>query len=283
MQAFHSNWTRPFFNKHVGEYYIEDFELLTTILSALKWQEYNGDIKMITDAVGAKYYCKLGLEKIWNLGIDDSLESKMDRSIDPATFWAAGKLYALEKQPAPCVMIDTDFIVWKPITKELETHQVTVIHREELLPDVYPDKQQLMMSESYLYPEGWDWSQAACNTAFSFFNDETFKNYYVEEAIRFMKGAVGTDPLVYMVFAEQRLLAMCAKEKNMQLYAFSNTHELFHSNQDRFTHIWGYKRYMRNNPKVREQFCKRCLARIVREYPSYKPILSNIDCIAQYL
>ncbi|MDO5566424.1 MAG: hypothetical protein Q4G59_07180, partial [Planctomycetia bacterium] len=112
MRAFHSNWTRPFFSRHVGTYYIEDFELLTTILSALKWQEVNGDIEMITDKVGAAYYKKLGIEKIWNLGIDDSLESKMNKPIDPNTFWAAGKLYALQKQSGPCVMLDTDFIIW---------------------------------------------------------------------------------------------------------------------------------------------------------------------------
>ena len=37
IEAFHSNWTKPFFNANPHkEYYIEDFEILTTILSALK-------------------------------------------------------------------------------------------------------------------------------------------------------------------------------------------------------------------------------------------------------
>ena len=48
MQAFHSNWTRPFFvrNPHM-EYRIEPFELLTTALSALEWRRENGSIRMI--------------------------------------------------------------------------------------------------------------------------------------------------------------------------------------------------------------------------------------------
>ena len=56
IEAFHSNWTAPFFelNSH-NEYYIEDFEILTTIISALKWREKNGAIRMITDEVGAEY------------------------------------------------------------------------------------------------------------------------------------------------------------------------------------------------------------------------------------
>ena len=283
MRAFHSNWTKPFFSKHMGKYYIEDFELLTTILSALKWQECNGDIQMITDEVGAAYYKALGIEKIWNLGIDDSLESKMDGSIDPSTFWAAGKLYALEKQSAPCVMIDTDFIIWKPIEEELRKHDLTVIHREDLQEDVYPGPERLIVNETYQYPSKWNWSLEACNTAFAFFKNEAFKTYYVKEAIRFMKGVAGEDPLIYMVFAEQRLLAMCAEEKGIPIYSFSNTESLFHSKQELFTHIWGYKRYIRSNPIVREHFCKRCIARIKKDFPMYYPLLYRIDSLIPYL
>ena len=283
MRAFHSNWTRPFFNKHVGAYYIEDFELLTTILSALTWQTHNGDIQMVTDQVGAAYYRKLGIEKIWNLGIDDSLEEKMDKAIDPSTFWAAGKIYALEKQMAPCVMIDTDFIIWKPLVEELEKHELTVIHREGLEECVYPGRERLMTREGYEYPVNWDWSVEACNTAFSFFKDQAFKDYYVQESIRLMKGVEGEDPLIYMVFAEQRLLAMCAAEKGVDIYAFSDTEKLFHSGQEVFTHIWGYKRYIRSNPRIRENFCRRCVARIQRDYPLYYPLLYGIESLSPYL
>ena len=74
VKGFHSNWTRPFFTLNKNkEYFIEDFEILTTILSALKWREFNGSIKMITDIQGAEYYKKLGIEEIWDLGIDTAL------------------------------------------------------------------------------------------------------------------------------------------------------------------------------------------------------------------
>lgn len=283
MRAFHSNWTKPFFKKHIGSYYIEDFEILITILSALKWQETNGDIQMVTDQVGAAYYKKIGLEKVWNLGIDDSLESKMDTSLNPNTFWAAGKLYALEKQKGPCVMLDTDFIIWETLEDELLKHDLAIIHREALHSDVYPPKEQLRTHKNYLYPDKWDWSLEACNTAFTFFKDETLKDYYVEEAIRFMKGVDGEDPLIYMVFAEQRLLAMCAKEKEIDIFAFSDTDKLFHSDQRLFTHIWGHKRYIRSNPMVREQFCKKCINRIKKDYPFWYSLLYGIENLKIYL
>lgn len=283
MRAFHSNWTKPFFLKHTGEYYVEDFELLTTILSALKWQELNGDIQMVTDAVGAAYYKKIGLEKIWNLGIDDSLEQNMKKVLSPSTFWAAGKLYALEKQNVPCVMLDTDFIVWQSIGEELLKHDLAVIHREGLQEEVYPPQDQLKVGKAYTFSKHWDWSIEACNTAFTCFNDEAFKDYYVKESIRFMQNVEAEDPLIYMVFAEQRLLAMCAVERGIDIFSFSTTESLFHSNQKLFTHIWGYKRYIKSHPVIRTHFCKRCIARIKQDYPSIFPLLYQIENLIPYL
>ena len=283
MRAFHSNWTRPFFCRHTGAYYVEDFELLTTILSALKWQEYNGDIQMVTDEIGAAYYYRLGLEKIWNLGIDDTLERKMKGNINPSTFWAAGKIYALEKQTNPCVMMDTDFIVWQSVKEELENHRLSVIHKERIEESVYPNQEKLIMNETYTYPKKWDWSVEPCNTAFTYFGYRWFKDYYVNESIRFMESTMGEDSLIYMVFAEQRLLAMCAAEKQVDLYALSNVEELFQSNQNRFTHIWGYKRHIRSNSKLRENFCKRCINRIKNDFPNQYPLLYNIPSLSSYL
>ena len=58
MQAFHSNWTIPFFirNPHI-EYRIEPFELLTTALSALEWRRENGSIRMIFCGMTACILC----------------------------------------------------------------------------------------------------------------------------------------------------------------------------------------------------------------------------------
>lgn len=56
MQAFHSNWTRPFFirNPHM-EYRIEPFELLTTALSALEWRRENGSDPHDRDTPAKRY------------------------------------------------------------------------------------------------------------------------------------------------------------------------------------------------------------------------------------
>lgn len=282
MQAFHTNWTRPTLHRNTDTYSIEDFELLTTILSALEWQEHNGSIQMVTDKVGAEYYRKLDLESIWDLGIDDTLEDDIPISLNPATFWAAGKIYALAKQTTPCVMMDTDFIVWRSLERVLGSHALEVIHEEELEPSVYPPAQQFKMKDSYYY-HTWDWTKKACNTAFVVFNDEALKNHYVKQAKRFMTEADGEDPLIYMVFAEQRLLAMCAAEMDIMPYPLATLNYLFTDKQEIFTHIWGFKRQMRMDKSARTDFCTQCIERIKQDFPNYYPLLTKIDSFKEYI
>lgn len=60
MEAIHSTWTKPRIYS-AGGFFIEDFDILTTILSALKWREKNGTIKMITDSTGLEFYESRGM------------------------------------------------------------------------------------------------------------------------------------------------------------------------------------------------------------------------------
>lgn len=212
MLAFHSNWTKPFFVKHKKEaYFIEDYEILTTMLSALMWRKYNGGIKLVTDSVGAEYYDKLGMRHIWNDGIDVIFDKIIDKEIDPNIFWAAGKIYALREQREPSAMIDTDFIIWKPMWDQLVNEKLVVAHREEINDVSYPDKGYFDMDITYAFPEGWDWSILPCNTAFAYISDMDFKDTYTKSSIDFMKHVKpNQDTITNMVFAEQRIISMCA-------------------------------------------------------------------------
>ena len=282
MKAFHSTWTAPFFTRQQGDFYIEDFELLTTILSALKWREFNGDIKMVTDKTGALYYKKLGLEFLWNLGIEERLENIPD-TINPRVFWAAGKLYALKEEDAPIVMMDTDFIVWKPIYNLIDIGTINVIHREELIKDVYPGVEGFKMDSLYNDFDKLNWIVRPCNTAFSYIDDDEFKEYYTNTAIDFMLSAKGDNPLTYMVFAEQRLMAMCALNKEKHIKSICSVDKLFSNTQEIFTHIWGHKRHLRENTLSREKFCLKCINRIKGDYPEVYSTIKNIDTFKRYI
>ena len=284
IEAFHSNWTKPFFtiNPHM-DYYVEDFEILTTILSALKWREKNGSIKMITDEIGANYYKSMGLENIWDLGIEISLDN-IDYNIDSSVFWAAGKLYALKEQKSPCVMIDTDFIVWENIREILKNTQVSVIHKEKIIKEVYPNKKFFKFKDGYFLDKGLDWTVLPSNTAFMYISNENLKEYYTESAINFMKNLDNnSDKIANMVFAEQRLISMCAKMKNIDINEIMTLEELFSNKQKLFTHTWGYKQEIRNDFKKRKDFCIRCIKRIFKDYPEYKEVIMDINELKEYL
>lgn len=283
MFAFHVNWTRPFIVRNPDKpYAVEPFELLTTMLSALEWRAMGGEIAMATDALGAAYYASLGLSPLWNGGVRAVLEGLIPNTVSPFAFWAAGKLYALQQMPVPCVMIDTDFILWKPIDARCADADVATIHREELCPDIYPGPEHFHVAPGFDLST-LDWTVLPCNTALAYFGSRDFKQLYTDRAISFMEHAPDADdPLTYMVFAEQRLLAMCASEAGARLVNLAGLDALFGSGQQAYTHVWGYKQQMRDDPAAYHAFCRRCAARLTRDFPEFAEIAAALPSLRMY-
>lgn len=283
LHAFHVNWTRPFFARSPDKpYTVEPFELLTTALSALSWRRANGTIRMICDEEAERYYRTLGLSFLWDGGMHALLDAIPD-DVNPIPFWAAGKLYALSAMRAPCVMIDTDFIVWKPLAPLLNGLDAAAIHREDIMPDIYPGPQAFAKSHGFDL-SAFDWSVQPLNTALAYFGSDDFRRYYAETAIRFIRSAPEADDvLTYMVFAEQRLLAMCAAKKRVRAAALSNLPALFGgAQQGYFTHIWGFKQQMRDEPALCEDFCRRCASRLRRDFPDAADRLCAVPALVPY-
>ena len=163
--------------------------------------------------------------------------------INQNVFWAAAKLYALKEESAPVTMIDTDLFVWGDIRDTLNKSEIAVLHREDLeQTDCYLPSYELGVRDGYCYDPEWDWSENPCNTALAYFRDDGFKNYYVSKAIDFMYRNEGPalGRSCQMVFAEQRLLAMCAKQKGVHVFSFLD--DPYQINNSLFTHLWGAKR-----------------------------------------
>lgn len=282
MNAIHITWTLPFGNEGKN-FYIEDYDILSTILSALKWREFNGDIRLFTDSNGAKYYESIGISEIWNLGIDTKTLDNHNYNIDPVMYWAAGKILALNSESAPCAMLDTDFIAWKDVKTMLDDKSLAVIHREELVPEIYPPIEHIKTASGYEYDSEWSWSEPACNAAFVFFGNEKFKEYYTSESLKFMHNNFETNinNIIQMVFAEQRLMAMCAKKMNILIYSILNSP--FDNNDGYFTHIWGHKSVLKLNLHERDAFCKKCIKRILKDFPDMIDKINRIESLKNYI
>lgn len=279
MKAIHSTWTKPRIYG-AGSFFVEDFDILTTILSALKWREMNGKISMITDSAGLEFYRSHGMIDIWD-EITTELDDVPD-TINPEMFWAAGKLYALKACDTPVASLDTDFIVWDRLAFD-NLGELTVIHKEDINDSVYPDIHHFNMKQGYIFDPELDWREKPSNCAFYVIKSKELKDSYTDEAIRFMENSAEGDSLTYMVFAEQRLMSMTAKRMGIETRAFSELGRLFADGERCFTHTWGMKQQMREMPELREHFCRRCVERIKRDFPSYTGMLEGMDELKKYL
>lgn len=273
MKAIHVNSTAPFFTRNKDKpYSIESFSLYCTVISALQWRKMNGEIYMITDSIAADYYKRLGIEGVWN-GVLPLLPADLE-GIDADTFWAAGKLLALRDFEDTAALVDEDFIVWEKL--ELPENAVTVAHREYLAPDVYPDP-KVFGAKEYPVLEQLDMEAQACNTAFLYIPDKSFRQFYVNHAIAFMKSmGSSADRLCPMVFAEQRLLGMLCAYTGINVNTLMDQDRLFIA-QEKYTHLWGAKQAMRDNEEYREKFIVRCRKRIESDFPDFSYVIEAIE------
>jgi hypothetical protein len=270
MNAIHIVSTAPFFAKGGREFSVEDFDLYCTVLSALSWRRLGGRITLCADRAAAEYYRKIGFCDIWdevNVCVPNDLEG-----INPKMFWAGGKLLALREVSAPVVMMDTDFIVWK---NPDYGDEIIAAHREDLSPDIYPPL-GFFRADGHIIPD-LDETVLPLNTAFLYVPNDDFKEFYTSQAIAFMKSAADCDDtLKYMVFAEQRMAAMCAEYTGTPVKTLLDKNHLFFP-QDSFTHLWGAKQAMRDNPELHTDFIEKCRKRLKTDFPDFAYLAEIID------
>ncbi|MCQ2969563.1 MAG: hypothetical protein MJ191_05530 [Clostridium sp.] len=279
MNAFHSNWTAPYLTNSKA-YEMKDYEILITILSALKRKKKNGSIKMITDKIGENYYKKIGIEPIWDLGIECKLDT-INNSVNKQIFWAAGKIYALSMQDCPIAMIDTDFVIWDTLDADIKESSLAVIHREGIDNFTYPDKEYFNLKEGYSFDLAWNWKVEPCNTAFAYFNNKEFIKEYTKQSISFMENAIVNDNrITNMVFAEQRIIAMVADKMDLNIHEMETLDKLLRGKQKKYTHLWGYKTALNNDETLRNLLCQQLINRIKIDFPEYRSMLKKIEQIS---
>lgn len=193
MKAIHVNWTAPFFHKdrlrgHGFEttrnidsstYDVPDYQILYTILSALKWRELNGPIKLYTDSIGLSFYKQLGIVGIYD-EIDISFLNSI-KEVDPALFWTSGKIQALQNEKEPFVFLDQDFIVRDRIPQKFYSKDIGIGHWEIPRGHYYFTKEQWDREVSHMdFPENYNINAYSPNTSFLYFSKSEIVDKYVE-------------------------------------------------------------------------------------------------------
>ena len=275
IKGIHILSTAPSSTSSGAIFSLDSLEVASITLSALLWKKHNGTIRLYTDSLGASFFERNHLLDLWDAGVDLSVIESMPTNINQHAFWAAAKIFALKDAKAPVAMIDNDLFIWKELPESVINSCLTVLHPEDLW-DCYVSKEKLSIPLGYSFNEAWDWNVKPFNTAFAFFSDEPFKNDYTSEAIRFMMDNQGENevPSSQMVFAEQRILAMCAKAMNIPVCFLAE--DPFELSNKLFTHIWGAKAITRRNAKKKEEVLNAILISIKELSDYYYEIIKSM-------
>jgi len=279
--AFHVLWTKPY-TAGGNHFSMNNAEILTLMVSALMWQKHNGSVKLYTDNDGLEFIRSMKLSALWDDGINTEVLENNDYPIDPEIFWAAGKLIALEAQASPCVMLDTDLIITQPIHHLLEQTFITALHPETLNSQVYLNPSLLKKPTNFSFPAYYNWGARPSNTAFLYINDESFKTFYLRESKRFMFQNMEkpAELVSQMVFAEQRLLSICADHQHLSIsYLLADPFSLSNSS---VIHLWGFKNLLRQNETVQAIYSKQLIKKFGEELSAYPLFTRQIEKLKQY-
>lgn len=262
LTAYHVLLAEPYVVRNQGkDFRMREFERLTAELSACLWRRYNGPIYLLADRQGAAYARETGMDRFYD-GIDSSLDGR-SYCIDLEKYWAVGKILALLQMHAPCVVIDLDMLVWNPL--ELDGFAVAAAHTEPDEDWLYPPFSYFLMSPRYTFPSQWDPAAKPLNTSFVYFADNGLKDDYARQSIRFMQFERDTpdNGFACMIFAEQKILGMCAAAAGIQVKTFLEYGQPL-ERQELMTHIWSAKRLLHWYAQAEKGYNLLCRRKLVQ-------------------
>lgn len=292
MKAYQTLWTTPMIiNSELKskEFFLDDLQLVSMILSVLYWRKTNGTIKLYTDTVGLEYLAKLNILDLWDDGIDIETINNMENNykFNYKSLWAAAKIFALEQEKAPVVSVDIDLFVYKNINDFISSNKDGVVgyHFENTTTQTgYVPAEFLYTPDGYEFDKNLDWSVNPINTALTYFGNENCKQIYIEEAKRFIKNNMGTSlygNTSQMIFVEQRLLSMLCKASNTNLTSFVED-ETKYIGPD-FFHLWGLKNQLSYNKDKYNSMVHTLLYSLINNFPDYECKVKQINCLNKYM
>ncbi len=284
MNYFHAYWTRPQLSDGVPpesqDIELWDFELLIWLLSVLEVRRHS-PIQLVTDSRGLSAVRKAGIDWLYNGGISTALDG-IPRAVDAGIFWAAGKLYAYREVETPCVSLDTDAVLWRPLTPSAP---VMTLHAEDREWVWYRDNEQMFARYGFDGP-GWNWQLHPCNAGVVCLGDPRLLRLYTDTAIRFMEDYAGAnrtgathevEASVAMLFAEQRLLPMCADRLGLAVAPITQTRPMagwLPENLD-CLHLWRAKLAYKCCPDARRELVRWLIERLLTQFPEVRPTLAR--------
>lgn len=279
MLGFHSYFVTPRTKQDRVSFH--KFELLTWVASAIQWRKLYGSISFVTDAEGLKVLASLGLGELYSsirvLASPFSL-------IDPAVYWAAGKIIAMQSFVGrqDVYSIDTDCIVWNPLRGKDGLALVGLNYDN---PGFY----SIVSSRMVRFFPDWDSiSSAPINAAILGFPGYCGKgsllDVFTSTSIKLMEvaSAEGNLDSASMIFAEQKLSAEVCTRMGLKYGVLCKASEAtgYHIEVDErskyITHLWDTKERYRDSASARTAYIEWLSREIEPSLGKFRAIWTNI-------
>ncbi|MHB8523815.1 MAG: DUF6734 family protein [Limisphaerales bacterium] len=280
MNYFHGFWTRSLVStrpqSQPSEIELWDFEALTWMASALEIRRHS-PIQLITDTRGLEFVRRTGLDWIYDGRISTQLDD-VPQAINPGRFWAAGKVYSYLVVDSPCASVDTDAILWEPLAP---SGTVMALNQEYNEWACYHGNREQYARFGF-ESAAWNWQLPPFNTGVLYFRDARVARGYAETALEFMarysqsdqcaasaSSENGYPPGDVMLFAEQKLLAMCAGQFGQTVVPIGTLHHggMHLAKNPCCTHLWASKVYYKYCAEARTAYVNFLIAHLLEKHP----------------
>lgn len=178
-----------------------EFNILLLISSVSLFKKSHPTFKctLYCDSSVLDILSKKNALKYW----DDIIPLSVNPNINPDIFWAYPKLQVLKEQTTPCIILDHDSFIYKPLHDYLQ-NKIIVSHLE-LGKGYYPrNNDQFIKKLSYKAY----WPTDSVNVSFLYFPNPKFLKLYSSMSLSIMEefSQMGAPNSQYLIFAEQLLL-----------------------------------------------------------------------------
>ena len=177
------------------------FNILLLLSSVRLWKKNHPNFPcfLYCDKLTYNLLKDINVLKLW----DEVILYSHDLNINRKVFWACNKVNVLNKQTEPCIILDHDSLVYKPIDEYLND-EVLVAHLE-LGEGYYPTNyDENIRNLSYNY----HWETNSVNVSFLYFPKIDFLKTYTSLSLKIMEEFTNMNVpnSQYLIFSEQLLL-----------------------------------------------------------------------------
>lgn len=280
--GYHAYWSAPRAARNLAPG-LSPFTILCQMISAELWQRHHRWIRLYTDPETERLLGRLGLLDFYDT-IDTRVVTSMIGEIDPATFWAAPKLYALRSCPLPCCSVDGDLLLFRPLQPD-PTRSAEGLHDDPPYWSMYRDNWKY---RRFGFEDWRLFERKPINIALLHVQDESFRKFYTETSIDFMRrfsrylaesgrGNRSHRPLNAahtMMFASQRLVSACGTRLKVPTGVFESIPKgRLYCQNERVFHLWSLKSACEEHAATRERYVN-YLLKLAREHELTRTIQS---------